>query len=516
MTRTAIATPDPEDRDSLIERLARLPAEERERILATLDEATLHVLNSSWRFTARPDQLPPSTNFLIWLLLGGRGAGKSRSVSEWVHDRVEEHYTAEDHLPTRTMHRIGAGARTGPDGREILVEGESGIMAVAERRGHEAKYEPSKRRISWPELNARLTLFSAEEPDSARGPQYHTVVGDEYASWDFSITDDMGNNLWTNLLMGLRLGANPQAALSTTPKRIPELRELVKRALDERDPAVVMSTGSTMANAANLSPVFLDTVISQYEGTRLYKQEVLGLLLDDDEDALWTEESITRAHRFLANMGVIPTVTCKVVGVDPSTSLMGDETGIVGVGLLEHPLPGVSAKCAAVLADRSLRGSPERWGREVVALCRELGTTRVVAERNQGGEMVRSVIANADDSGTIEVDLVWSSNDKYMRAEPVSQLYEQSRVVHLDRFRQLESQMTDWSSGSTESPDRMDAMVNGMHDLMPALAQRPSSLSSPVDLRLHRGRAALEQALEMQNRPESSHPLYHRRAATRR
>lgn len=508
------------DSDSLIERLARLPADERKAILATLDESTLAILNSSWRFTARPDQLPPTDTFLIWLLLGGRGVGKSRSVSEWVHDRIEDHYTTEDHLPTRSMHRIGAGARTGPDGREILVEGESGIMAVAERRGHEAKYEPSKRRISWPELNARLTLFSAEEPDSARGPQYHTVIGDEYASWDFTITDDMGNNLWTNLLLGLRLGTLPQAALSTTPKRIPELRELVKRALDSDDTAVVMTTGSTMANAANLSPVFLDTVISKYEGTRLYKQEILGLLLDDDEDSLWTEESITLAHRFLQNPSAIPEVVRKVVGVDPSTSLMGDETGIVGVGLLEHPLPGVTAKCAAVLADRSLRGSPERWGREVVALCRELGTNRVVAERNQGGEMVRSVIANADDTGTIQVELVWSSSDKYMRAEPVSQLYEQRRVVHLDRFRLLEAQMTDWSSGSTESPDRMDALVSGATDLMPSLSQRPASFSSPADMRLNRGRDALEAAaiaqLQNNTKPESPHPLYHRRATARR
>lgn len=303
------------------------------------------------------------------------------------------------------------------------------------------------------------------------------------------------------MLMGLRLGNDPKAALSTTPKRIAELRELVKRGVDEYDPAVVISRASTMANAANLSAVFLDTVISQYEGTRLYDQEILGVLLDDDEDMLWTDRTIALAHRFHDRPHVVPERVNKVVGVDPPTSLTRDECGIVAAALLAAPLPGISLKCAAILADRSLKGSPERWGRAVVDLCREIGTNVVVAERNQGGEMVRSVIQNADDSDTIRVELVWAGDSKRLRAEPASQLYEQQRVIHMDRFVTLEDQQTTWTPGEQDSPDRVDALVHAIAHLLPELNQRPSAIVSPANRRILRGREALERAVTNQDRP---------------
>lgn len=468
---------------SVMDQLASLSKAERDTVLADLPDDVIVQMANDWRFLARPDQLPPAAAFLVWLIIGGRGAGKSRTVCEWAHDRIIAHYAAEAD-GNRTLHRIGAGSRSGADGRDVLVEGESGLLAVAERRGIAAKYEPSKRRITWPDLNARCTMFSAEEPDQARGPQYHTVIGDEFAAWDFSITDDLGNNLWTNLLFGLRLGMDPQAALSTTPKRVSELRKLVTRAVDEHDADVVMSRSSTMANAANLAAQFLEQVVSQYEGTRLYKQEVLGILLDDDESALWTDESITLAHRFLnTTTDWRPKFTKKVVAVDPPAKISKDHCGIVGVGMLDKPLPGLKSRCAAVIADRSLRGTPERWGAAVVQLCRELGTSLVVAESNQGGEMVRHVIQSSDPVGDIKVELVSATVSKRLRAEPVSLLYEQQRVVHLDRFQLLEDEMVSWSEDE-DSPDRLDALVHGMTHLIPDLGRRPSQIASPMDIDL--------------------------------
>lgn len=508
---TTTPEPDPPGPDdSLVNRLARLDPADRDQILDGLDPAVVATLLHDWRLLARPDQLPPSTDpalpWLIWLVIGGRGAGKSRTVAEWAHDRAIEHYRAQP--PNRTeRHRIGAGSRSAADGRDVLVEGESGLLAVAERRGLSAEYQPSKRRIVWPDINCWATLFSAEEPDQARGPQYHTVIGDEFAAWDFTKTDSLGNNLWTNLLFGLRLGDNPQAAVSTTPKRVAQLRALVKRAIDADDYSVTMTRASTMANRANLSPVFIEQVVSQYEGTRLYQQEVLGILLDDDDEALWTPETIALTHRFLdpALRPNVPGFAKTVIGVDPPTSLSRDECGIVGVSLLAAPLPGLTSRCAAVRADRSIKGSPERWGKRVVQLARELGTNDVVAESNQGGQMVRAVIQNEDETGTIRVHLVNATTSKRLRAEPVSQLYEQQRVVHLDRFVTLEDQMENWTPEETDSPDRLDALVHGITHLIPELNRRPSTLSDPSAHTIDRSNRAVAAALLARN---GSSPLY--------
>jgi phage terminase large subunit-like protein len=394
-------------------------------------------LENSWAAVARANQLPPPGDWWqIWLLLAGRGFGKTRTLAEWVCDTA-----ASGHV-----RRIALVAATAADARDVLVEGESGILAVAPPWCRPV-YESSKRRLTWPN-GAIATTFSAEEPERLRGPQHDAAVCDELGSWSRPETFDM-------LQFGLRLGRNPRCLVATTPRPTKLIRELLAR--EGRD--VVVTRGSTYENRAHLAPGFFDQVIRKYEGTRLGRQELNAELLDDTPGALWSHAIIDAAR-----MSVAPLLQRIVVAIDPAVSSGedADETGIVVVG------KDTSGQ-GYVLQDLSGRFSPTEWARIAVAAYQTHRADRIVAERNNGGDMVQATIRMVDPNAALST--VWASRGKVARAEPVSALYEQGRMHHIGSFPQLEDQMTNFTSdfdreAARYSPDRLDALVWATTELL--------------------------------------------------
>lgn len=412
--------------------LSRLtPAQVRE-VLAGMDAEQLQGVAFDWEGVwARPEQLPPDDgDWSTFLYLAGRGAGKTRSAAEWVRKTARRFPGC----------RIAIVARTAADVRDVCIEGESGLLAVhppAER----PLYEPSKRRITW-RNGSQATAYSADEPDLLRGPQHHFAWCDELAAWDRL------EDAWSNLRLGLRLGTHPRAMVTTTPRPLPLIRDLLK------SPTTVVRRGSTFDNAANLAPSALAEFRAKYEGTRLGRQELFGEVLDDVPGALWN-----RAMLDGGRVETVPDLVRVVVAVDPAVTSGedADETGIViaGKGTDGH---------LYVLADRSCRLSPDGWARRAVAAFDEFRADRIVAETNQGGEMVESVIR------TVRPDLpvirVHASRGKRTRAEPVAALYEQGRVHHRGAFAELEDQMCTFApEAGAASPDRVDALVWGLSEL---------------------------------------------------
>ena len=393
-------------------------------VLGALSEPEKAALRYIWRLQARDNQLPPPGEWLTWLVMAGRGYGKTRTGAEWIRGRIE----------SGEARRIALVGRTPADARDVMVEGESGILAVfpPDRR---PDYEPSKRRVTF-HTGAVATVDSSENPDQLRGPQQDTAWVDELGTFKHQEAFD-------NLQLGLRLG-NPRQIVTTTPRPVRVLRNLLE------DADAVVTRGTSYENRANLAPAFFKQVIARYEGTRRSQREIEGLLLDEVPGALWTREMI----RYAAP----PKMRRVVVGVDPSISDGEDaaECGIVVAG------EGVDGQFY-VLADCSLRGSPARWGRAVVDAWLDYGVDRVVAEENQGGKMVELSLR------TIEADIpyrgVHASVGKQARAEPVSALYEQGRVFHATPFTELEDQLCNWVPGEGESPDRLDACVWALTEL---------------------------------------------------
>ena len=393
-------------------------------VLGALSEPEKAALRYIWRLQARENQMPPPGDWLTWLVLTGRGWGKTRVMSEWIRGRIE----------SGEARRIALVGRTPADARDVMVEGESGLLSVFPP-DQLPDYEPSKRRITF-HTGAVATVYSSENPDQLRGPQHDTAACDELATFKSPEAFD-------NLQLGLRLG-RPRQIVTTTPRPVRVLRDLMGSA------DTVITRGTSYENRANLAPAFFRQVIARYEGTRRGQQEIEGLLLDEVPGALWTREMIHCQDP--------PEMRRVVVGVDPSISDGEDaaECGIVVAG------EGVDGKFY-VLADRSLRGSPARWGRAVVDAWLDKGADRVVAEENQGGKMVELTLR------TIEADIpyrgVHASVGKQARAEPVSALYEQGRVAHAGPFTELEDQLCNWVPGEGESPDRLDAMVWALTEL---------------------------------------------------
>lgn len=319
-----------------------------------------------------------------------------------------------------------------------MVEGESGILAIAPP-WFVPKYEPSNRRVVWPN-GAIATTFSADEPDRLRGPQHDAAWCDELAAWRYK-------EAWDNMLLGLRLGVDPRVVVTTTPKNTPLYRSVLKR------PTTVVTRGTTYENIANLAPGFAEDIITQYEGTRLGRQELYAELLDDAEGALWNRQMLEALR-----VQEAPQLVRVVVAVDPAVTAGAEssETGIIvaGLGTDWH---------GYVLDDRTVRASPDGWGRRAVDAYHEWGADRVVAEVNQGGDMVEHVIRTVD--ATVSYKAVRASRGKQTRAEPISALYEQGRVHHVGYFAHLEDQMCSWEPG-LESPDRMDALVWAITELM--------------------------------------------------
>lgn len=393
-------------------------------------QADLDALKTDWRIVGRPNQQPPEGAWGTWLLLAGRGFGKTRTGAEWVRSQIAQGRS-----------RIALVAPTAADARDVVVEGESGLLAVCRRAGQEPLYEPSKRRITWPS-GAMATTYSADEPDRLRGPQHDAAWCDELAAWRYP-------EAWDMLRFGLRLGDDPRTVVTTTPKPVAILRDLMAAS------DTVTTRGSTYDNAANLSPGFVAAIRQRYEGTRLGRQELNAELLDDVPGALWTRATLEDARVRRA-----PDLRRIVVAVDPAvtSSDESDETGIVVAGVADDGK-------AYVIEDLSLRASPDRWARVAVNAYRRHQADRIVAEANNGGDLVETVIRTVDPD--VAYRAVRASRGKIARAEPVAALYEQGRVHHVGVLDHLEDQMSTYTGdGSGKSPDRLDALVWALTDLV--------------------------------------------------
>ena len=405
-------------------------------ILKSLSDQELEALEHDWPWWARANQLPPPGNWRTWLLLAGRGFGKTRSGAEAVRANV-----------TAGRKRIALVGPTAADVRDVMIEGESGLLLIG-MPGERPRYEPSKRRLTWPN-GAIAAAYSADEPERLRGPQHDFAWCDELASWRYP-------EAWDMLMFGLRLGNDPRVVVTTTPKPIKIIRELIA------DPTTAITRGSTYDNRANLAPAFLQQIIRKYEGIRLGRQELNAELLDDVPGALWSRALIEET-RWPAPRNV-PDLLRIVVAIAPAATSgeEADETGIIVAGK-DHDGHGY------VLADQSGRYPPTDWARKAIELYRQHKADRIVAEVNNGGDMVEATIRMVDPN--VSVTAVRASRGKVVRAEPVAALYEQRRVHHVGSFPTLEDQMcgftTDFDRKAAGfSPDRVDALVWAFSDLL--------------------------------------------------
>jgi len=442
-------------------------------LLDSLNEEEALQLLHDWDYWARPNQRIPEgmgTDYRIWFFRAGRGAGKTRSGAEALRKQIE------------TCERIALIAPTAADARDVLVEGDSGIMSVFPDN-QRPDYEPSKRRITF-HNGARAYAYSAEEPERLRGPQHHWAWIDEPASMP------NGEEALSNLMLGLRLGESPWAMVTGTPKPLNWLRQLASR------PDTISTTGSTYENASNLAQGFIDDVLARYEGTRLGRQELYADWLEDVEGALWTEKIIDRArvagfdpvhplkaiNSHLVDKGKPAVIDRRpwriVVAVDPP-----GETAECGIVVGMAPVQGrAGIDRAVILEDASTAGRPEEWGARVAATARKWNAERVVVESNQGGDMVRSTIHAVDPN--LRVDKITAKISKGARAEPISALYERGMVHHAGFFPMLEAQMTSFVPNEGKSPDRMDALVHLVTTLLPAQQIARASIQSPVNRRI--------------------------------
>jgi len=400
--------------------------------------AELARLLDDWEFCARKDQWPPllaanGAPWRVWLILGGRGAGKTRAGAEWVKGLA----LGRPQFTARPVSRIALVGESAADVREVMIEGVSGLLAVHSRR-ERPRWESTRRRLVW-DNGVVAQAFSAEDPESLRGPQFHVAWCDELAKWRYA------KETWDMLQFGLRLGEWPRQLVTTTPRPLPLLKQLIE------DPAAVLSRALTRENAAHLAPSFLESVVAQYAGTKLGRQELDGEIVDERKDALWTRDMLEAARVHEA-----PALARVVVAVDPpaSASKRADNCGIVAAGL-------DAGGFVYVLADATLSAArPAQWARAAIALYHKLSADALVAEVNQGGDMVRAVLNEADPAAP--VTMVRATRGKYLRAAPVAQLYEQQRVKHVGAFPALEDEMCDFGTdglSSGRSPDRLDALV---------------------------------------------------------
>jgi phage terminase large subunit-like protein len=449
---------------SLAQLIAAMSDEEKAQVLAGLDP---EALQWDWSFWGRPEQQrPEGDEWNIWMYLAGRGAGKTRTAAEWVREEAKHTNTGQ--------RRFALVARTAADVRDVIVEGESGIINVTPP-SERPLYEPSKRRLTWPNGNT-ATCFTADEPDSLRGPQFTHAWGDEVAAWR-QTPDGAGLTAFENLRIGTRLGQNPKIMITTTPKRVPLLYDLIKEA--EKTPGkVIITKGSTMDNTGNLSQAYMEGILGVYEGTRLAAQELYGEMLSDVEGALWTQELIDKCRESVMPHGA----PLRVIGVDPSVAENPrDECGIVVVASSADR--DLYKRQSWVLEDASVLGSPDVWANKVVAMARKWGCP-VVAEVNQGGALVRNAINTIDP--TVKVLEVHSKYGKALRAEPITLAYEQNRVHHIGFLAELESQMCAWIPGEGKSPDRVDALV---HALTALLIKPPAGfVGGRITAKSHAGR----------------------------
>lgn len=402
--------------------------------------------HGDWDFEhARRDQRPPrwSADWLVWLLSGGRGSGKTRTGSEVTH-RVSE-----------KVGRIALIASTGPDFRSTMVEGVSGILATSPP-GKMPLFEPSKKTLTWPN-GCVAQGFSAEEPDRLRGPQHGFVWGDEPAHWP------LVNEVWDQMLFGLRIGTDPKVIATSTPKPTKWMKGLVK------DPMTIVQRVSTYENLANLSPTYKRVVMDRYEGTRLGRQELHGEILEDVEGAMWQWEMLQHVAET-----EVPDLVRIVVGVDPAgtANKRSDETGIITVGVS-------AGKNIYVMRDVSGKYSPDGWATRTNGEYDFWGADVIVPEKNYGGDMVRKTLESSGYSGA-RIKPVTSRRGKSIRAEPIVALYEKARVFHVGAFEKLEDEMTTWVPGEGDSPNRVDALVHAITEI--AQVAFPTMVANPNEI----------------------------------
>ena len=414
---------------------------EQDQLLNDLTVEQQHAMLYDWGVWCRPKQATPPGDWRVWLILAGRGFGKTRTGAEFVREQVNANNTGH-------MALVGA---TAADVRDTMIEGESGILRVFPP-DQRPQYEPSKRRITF-HNGAVASAFSADEPDRLRGPNHDLAWADELASWRYP-------EAWDMLMFGLRIGNHPRVIVTTTPKPVTTIRRL----LAIEDGSILVTRGSTYENLTNLAPSFLSEILARYEGTRLGQQELHAELLDDVEGALWTRE-------MLENSRIVspPDMKRIVVAIDPAITARADsdETGIVVAGIGEDGH-------GYVLDDRTLRGSPNDWSRAAIAAYHQHKADRIVAEANQGGDMVGHTLRTVDRN--VPVRLVHASRGKRTRAEPIAAMYEQCRIHHVGFHPQLEDQLCTWVPNEGASPDRLDALVWALTDLMIDGARQPPAV----------------------------------------
>ncbi len=401
-------------------------------ILSQLTEAEQLAILHDWPSWARPEQRTPRRAFDVWLILAGRGWGKTRTGAEWLREQIEQ----------KGKRRAALVARTAADARDVMVNGESGLLAIFPPH-LKPVYEPSNRKLIFPN-GAIATTYSADEPDALRGPQHDCAWADEPAAW-------RRPDAWDQLMFGLRLGRSPQAVATTTPRPTPLIKELLA------DKTTAVTTGSTYDNAANLAGSFLQRLLRKFEGTRLGRQEIHAEVLTDTPGALWTHELIEKGRVKSARLEDMRRI---VVAVDPNVTSKetSDDCGIV---IVAESYSGDFY----VWADRTrVHPTPDEWASTTAVAYYEFQADRVIGEVNNGGDLVEANLRNKDKD--ISYKAVRATRGKILRAEPIAALYEQGRVHHIGAFAELEDQMTTYSPiNDTESPDRLDALVWGLTEL---------------------------------------------------
>ena len=435
-----------------MQKLSALPQPDRDAALAVLSDADHAHLANDWQLWARDDQLPPAHTasgqpWRTWAYLGGRGSGKTRAGAEWV--RAVALGLWPDEPPARRIALVGP---TQAHVRAVMIEGVSGLMAI-HAANERPQLEISKGQLVWPN-GAIAQFFSAEDPEGLRGPQFEAAWCDELGRWK------RAGRAWDMLQFALRLGTNPRQVVTTTPRANATLKRIMA------DPATALTRARTVDNAANLAPSFIAEITRVYAGTALGRQELDGEMISERADALWQRKWVVdlRAKATPEDMVRI------VVAVDPpvTATANADTCGIVVAGVGPD-------KRAYVLADRSLQGrDPSTWARAAIAAYHDFKADRIVAEVNQGGDLVVNVLRQID--ANVPVKKVYATRGKFLRAEPVAALYSEARVVHVGEFPALENQMCDFGpEGLSEgrSPDRVDALVWALTDLMLSTHTKP-------------------------------------------
>ena len=392
-----------------------------------------------WRAQAHEHQREPNGDWTSWLILGGRGAGKTRAGAEWVRAIVNG--VSNDNTPRRAIALV---AQSYADAREVMIEGPSGICAVALER-ERPRYESSRRRLVWPN-GAVAHAFSAEDPDGIRGYQFDAAWSDELCKWRYA------EETWSNLQLALRLGEFPRQIATTTPRPSSLIKRLMKA------PTTHLTRASSYENREHLSAAFFEEIAALYEGTALGRQELHGELIEETPGALWRWSMIEAAR--ISNA---PPMDRVVVAVDPPATAGpdADECGIIAAGVAQIQ----EERVGFVLSDYSLAAaSPRQWGERAIALYHESEADCIIVETNQGGDMAKAVLSQIDPSAPVRG--VYATRGKRTRAEPVAALYERGLVRHVGAFPALETQMTQFTGGAGKSPDRLDALVWAMSALM--------------------------------------------------